>query len=122
MSTIDGLLARVSELHEEAAAKIAAATTTTELDELRIAVLGRKAELPNLLRGVSELPPADRGRAGKAANVARTQIESLLTERTQAARRRRGGRSAVGRSPRPHAARYTTAARWRAARDHEHVA
>ena len=28
--------------------------------------LGRKAELPNLLRGVAELPPEERGAVGKA--------------------------------------------------------
>jgi phenylalanyl-tRNA synthetase alpha chain len=75
------LLERVQALQEAAAAQIETTTTAAELEEVRVAVLGRKAELPNLLRGVSELPPAERGPAGKAANVARGAIERLLSER-----------------------------------------
>ncbi len=81
MTGIQALLDRVSELQADAARQISAASTTAELEAIRIAVLGRKAELPNLLRGVSELPPAERGQAGKAANVARGQIERALAER-----------------------------------------
>jgi phenylalanyl-tRNA synthetase alpha chain len=43
--------------------------------------LGRKAELPNLLRSVSELPPADRGAVGKRANEARKALEAAIGER-----------------------------------------
>ncbi len=46
--------------------------------------LGRKAELPNILRGVAELPPEQRGAVGKAANVARRDVEAALADRTVA--------------------------------------
>ena len=49
---------------------------------MRIAYLGRRAELPNLLRGVAELPPEQRGAVGKAANEARKAIEAAI-ERKQ---------------------------------------
>jgi phenylalanyl-tRNA synthetase alpha chain len=81
VSDVTTLLDRVQELQDAAAAQIEATTTTAELEDVRVAVLGRKAELPNLLRGVSELPPPERGAAGKAANVARGAIERLLNER-----------------------------------------
>lgn len=81
MQDAGSLLSRVEALQAEAVAQIAACTTTVQLEEVRVAVLGRKAELPNLLRGVSELPPAERGPAGKAANVARGAIERALNER-----------------------------------------
>ena len=81
MNDAASLLDRVQALQDAAAAQIDQATTTAELEDVRVAVLGRKAELPNLLRGVSELPPAERGAAGKAANVARGAIERLLNER-----------------------------------------
>ena len=54
----------------ETVAAIDAAGSTEQLEELRISLLGRKAELPNLLRGVAQLPPEERGAVGKAANVA----------------------------------------------------
>jgi phenylalanyl-tRNA synthetase alpha chain len=48
---------------------------------VRVRFLGRKAELPNLLRGVAQLPPQERGAVGKAANVARKALEDLIDAR-----------------------------------------
>ena len=59
---------RITELQREGEAAIAASQTTAALEDVRVQFLARKAELPNLLRGVSELPPEQRGAVGKAAN------------------------------------------------------
>ena len=72
---------RIDQLREEGAAAIAAASSTAELEELRVRYLGRKAELPQLLRGVAELAPEERGKVGKAANEARRALEELLASR-----------------------------------------
>ncbi len=56
--------ARIDELRAQAESEIAAAASAEQLEELRVRYLGRKAELPQLLRGVSELP-ADRTRRGR---------------------------------------------------------
>jgi phenylalanyl-tRNA synthetase alpha chain len=72
---------RIEQLQAEAASAIGAATSTASLEELRVRFLGRKAELPNLLRGVAELEPAERGKVGKAANIARQTLEGLITAR-----------------------------------------
>jgi len=72
---------RIEELQAQGTAAIAAAAGTAELEEARIAHLGRKAELPNLLRGVAQLPPAERGTVGRAANEARKALESALDAR-----------------------------------------
>ena len=48
--------------------------------------LGRKAELPQLLRGVRELPPEERGAVGKAANEARQALEALIEARAASSR------------------------------------
>ena len=48
---------RISELRAAGEAAIADAPGTAELEEVRVRFLGRKAELPNLLRGVAQLPP-----------------------------------------------------------------
>ncbi len=84
MSDAASLLERVQALQDAAASQIDRAGTTAELEEVRVAVLGRKAELPNILRGVSELPPAERGAVGKAANVTRGAIEKALAARKDA--------------------------------------
>src|ERR1700753_916537 len=72
---------RIEEIGREAAAAIAAAETTAALEETRIRYLGRKAELPNLLRGVAQLAPEDRAATGKAANHARQGLEAAIEAR-----------------------------------------
>src|SRR3954452_10634439 len=75
------MLDRIESIHDEGLAAIDAAGTTDELEELRVRFLGRKAELPNLLRGVAELAPEERGAVGKRANEVRRALEGLIEER-----------------------------------------
>jgi phenylalanyl-tRNA synthetase alpha chain len=74
-------LDRIAELTTEATTAIDAAPTTSALEDLRVGYLGRKAELPNLLRGVAQLAPEERGQVGKAANQARQALEALIEAR-----------------------------------------
>jgi phenylalanyl-tRNA synthetase alpha chain len=73
---------RISEIRSEAEQAIRAAATSPALDELRVRYLGRKAELPNLLRSVAQLEPAERAATGKAANEARQALEELIAHRS----------------------------------------
>src|SRR3954471_22881734 len=75
------VLERIAQLRTDGEAAVAAASTTEELEHARVAHLGRKAELPNLLRGVAGLPPQERGPVGKAANQARQALEALIAAR-----------------------------------------
>jgi phenylalanyl-tRNA synthetase alpha chain len=75
------VLDRIDQLRAQGEAAVAAAPDTAALEEARIAWLGRKAELPNLLRGVAQLPPEERGRVGRAANEARKALEEALEAR-----------------------------------------
>jgi phenylalanyl-tRNA synthetase alpha chain len=72
---------RIAQIEAEARDAIAAAASTGALEEVRVRYLGRKAELPNLLRGVAQLPPEQRGAVGKAANQARQALERALEDR-----------------------------------------
>src|SRR5215213_2920509 len=76
MSTLD----HIADLRARAQAEVAEAATTERLEELRVQWLGRKAELPNLLRTVAELPPEQRGAVGRAANEARQAITRSIEE------------------------------------------
>lgn len=78
------MLERIAEIQAEAEAAIGAATGTAELEELRVRHLGRKSELTSILRGIGELPAAERGRVGAGANRARQALEALLEERAAA--------------------------------------
>jgi phenylalanyl-tRNA synthetase alpha chain len=78
------VLDRIAQLRADAAAAIQNAETGEALEAARVKHLGRKAELPNLLRGVGALAPEERGPVGKAANEARQSLEQLLDTRLQA--------------------------------------
>jgi phenylalanyl-tRNA synthetase alpha chain len=74
---------RIADLQAEAEAAIAKAHSTEALEGVRIHYLGRRAELPNLLRNVAQLPPEQRGATGKAANQARQALERTLERKAQ---------------------------------------
>jgi phenylalanyl-tRNA synthetase alpha chain len=74
---------RIDQIRAEAEQAIAGASDTQTLEDVRVRYLGRKAELPNLLRAVAELPPHERAATGKAANEARKALESAIEQRTE---------------------------------------
>jgi phenylalanyl-tRNA synthetase alpha chain len=74
-------LDRIEQIRGEAGQAIAAAADSAALEEVRVRYLGRKAELPNILRGVAELEPSERAATGKAANQARQDLEAAIEAR-----------------------------------------
>jgi phenylalanyl-tRNA synthetase alpha chain len=71
-------LQEIERLRGTAEREIAAASSSEQVHELRVRYLGRKAELPQLLRGVASLDPDQRGLVGKAANEARRALEHTI--------------------------------------------
>jgi phenylalanyl-tRNA synthetase alpha chain len=76
------VIERIQELRREAETAIGAARSSDALQELRVRYLGRKAELPVMLRGVAELPAGQRAEVGKQANLARQALEALIDARS----------------------------------------
>jgi phenylalanyl-tRNA synthetase alpha chain len=74
---------RIDQLRGEGEAAIASAESTAALEEVRVRLLGRKAELPNLLRDVGKLPPEERGAVGRGANEARKALEAAVEARRE---------------------------------------
>lgn len=72
------MLERIEAIREEAKAAIEAADDVAALEEARVKYLGRKAELTQILRGIGELPPEQRGPVGKNGNAARVELEAML--------------------------------------------
>ena len=81
MSDSTPALERVAQIRAEAERTIAEAADSAALEDARVAYLGRKAELPNLLRTVAQLPAEERAQTGKAANEARHALEALIENR-----------------------------------------
>ncbi len=74
------MLDRIEQIRAEAEAALGKVRASSELEELRIRFLGRKAELTTILRGISELPQEERGQVGGAANRARKEIEAWFEQ------------------------------------------
>src|SRR6201995_3612291 len=74
------MLERIEEIRVEATEAIVDASTSAALEDLRVKYLGRKAELTQILRGISQLPPEERGPVGGAANKARKELEALIEQ------------------------------------------
>src|SRR5919108_2309899 len=77
---------RIEQIRAAASREIGEASNSATLEEVRVRYLGRKAELPQLLRHVRDLPPEERGPVGKAGNQARQAIEVELEQRAAALR------------------------------------
>jgi len=75
------MIERIEELRARVQREIEAAPSSEAVEDLRVRYLGRKAELPRILRSVAELAPEQRTAVGKAANGARRALEELIEER-----------------------------------------
>jgi phenylalanyl-tRNA synthetase alpha chain len=74
---------KLKAIHSETVKKIGAVSSPEALEEIRIGVLGRKGELTQILRGLGELSPEQRGAVGKLSNEIKREIETLLETRKE---------------------------------------
>ena len=72
---------RIEKLRSEAEAAIESASSADALEELRVRFLGRRSELTAILRGIAELPEAERAAVGAAANRAQRALEEAISNR-----------------------------------------
>lgn len=67
-------------IKEQALAKISEATGLDALNDIRVAYLGKKGELTEVLKGMKDVPAQDRPMVGAMVNETRTAIEEKLEE------------------------------------------
>src|SRR5277367_3621647 len=68
-------------LIEQALADVGASRTLSDLDEVRVRLLGKKGLLTEQLKGLGKLPSAERPAAGQAINDAKAAIQAALEVR-----------------------------------------
>ena len=68
---------------EVAKSAISAADSEQIIEELRVKYLGKKGELTALLKQMGSLSPEERPKMGQLVNEAKTQVESLITEKAK---------------------------------------
>ncbi len=74
----------LADLVATAQREIAAAQDLASLDALRVRYLGRKGRLTDALKGLKDLPPAERPAAGQAVNRAKQQLQAAIEARREA--------------------------------------
>jgi len=74
----------LNELVAIAASEIDAAADLASLDNVRVRYLGKKGELTDRLKGVSQLPKNDRPAAGQDINRAKQDVQQRLNARREA--------------------------------------
>jgi len=69
---------KLDKIREEALAKIAEATDADKLNEVRVAFLGKKGMLTEVLKGMRDVAAEDRPKVGQMVNDTRAAIEEKL--------------------------------------------
>ena len=78
---------KLNEILEEAKSQLEKAVDQAQLEEIRVKFLGKKGDLTQILRGMGSLSPEERKETGQKANSIRSQIEEMLEEKFEAAKR-----------------------------------
>jgi len=71
----------IGALSESALQSIAAAASSKELEQVRIAVLGKKGSLTQVLRSMGSVPQEERASLGASVNATRVQLEEAFERR-----------------------------------------
>ena len=81
--SLQQLTDQLEALEAEAAEAISAAADADALEQLRIGLLGKKGRLSGVLGAMGKLPGDERPLVGQRANVLKSQVQSLLSDRLQ---------------------------------------
>lgn len=71
---------KLKAIREEAVSKILESENLDKLNEIRVAYLGKKGQLTEVLKGMKEVAPEDRPKVGQMVNETRTAIEEKMEE------------------------------------------
>ena len=72
---------RLQELQVEALQKVEAASDLKELNDIRVAYLGKKGPITEVLRGMGKLSAEERPKMGALVNVVRETITTNIEEK-----------------------------------------
>lgn len=78
------MLDELEALRQAAEQDIAAAGSDAQLQQVRTRYLGKKGQLTTVLKGISSLPPAERGKVGQAANKLKRALSEVISARAEA--------------------------------------
>ena len=75
---------KLKEIQKRAAEEMKKADGLEKLNEIRVAVLGKKGSLTSVLKSMKDVPPEERPQVGKYVNETRDIIEKMIEEQRRA--------------------------------------
>ena len=82
--SLQELTGQLEQLEAQAADAIAAATSASDLESLRVGLLGKKGQLSAVLGAMGKLAAEERPLMGQRANVLKELVQGLLSQRLEA--------------------------------------
>ena len=74
---------RLAKIKQEAAERIKAASSVDALNEIKVAYLGKKGQITEVLKGMKDLSAEEKPIVGQLVNTTRSEIEAALEEMKQ---------------------------------------
>ena len=74
-------VSQIENVRKEFIERLKKVNSIEELEKLRVEFIGRKGKVTELLKSIPKLPPEERKEFGKACNVLKGEIESLIKEK-----------------------------------------
>ncbi len=75
------MVEELTQLKEEVVSKIASTEDLKQLNEVRVAYLGKKGPITDLLKGMGKLPAEERPKMGALVNEVRAEVQHIHDER-----------------------------------------
>ncbi len=72
---------KIQILKQQAQDAVCACSSPKELEDVRVRYLSKKSEVSQLLKGLKDVPPAQRPKVGALINSLRSQIDNLLRDK-----------------------------------------
>ena len=72
---------KLDSIREATLAKLAEATDASVINDIKVAILGKKGELTQVLKSMKDVAPEDRPKVGQMVNDARLAIEEKIEEK-----------------------------------------
>ena len=79
---------KLQKIREDAIRQIEASGDLSKLNDVRVAVLGKKGELTAVLKSMKDVSPEERPLVGQLVNETRESIEKILDETKKKVRKR----------------------------------
>ena len=81
--TTEAVLATLESIRSDGLAAVGRAETISQVNEVQVALLGRKSPFAEIGRSLRDLSPEDRRKVGRSANEVRESLESALADKLQ---------------------------------------